>query len=1251
MKLTKKILIILLLALPVMAIAGYLFKTLDAKDGLTSSQINCIIKDSRGFMWMGTPAGLYRYDGYAFRHFQSDSQDGASLPNSYIYSIQELSKGVLWIKTPAGYCVYNPQTESFERDMNQTYKQMGIDNTPSIVYIDSHQNIWANIPKKKVVCFNTQQQLLSEYPFSDDSNSLPQGNVCSISECKDGAIIVYDDGRLVCLAAQHQQYIVWQNQEIAQKKLRKSTSLNAFADQMDNIWLYGQGTLFVLNKKTQTWDTAIGNQLNLTSVNVDHSVNSMAGDRKGNIWIGTNRNGLIKVNVNTHAMEEIPSASMSNMRILAMSPDTKAPRIANGIQSVYVDDTDLLWVGTAKSGVAYWGENIYKFLSSPIGDVTAIAQDSTGNLIYGTSDNGIIDYEGPLASLCVTSMAITPDGSLWVGSKQNGLTRIQNGTAKIYSNNTEDGKLIDNHINALCTDGNGNLWIATDEGLQNYNPRMNTFASYTKTRNNLQTNTITTLCFGKDNNLLIGTSEGLSIMNLSNAEIIHLTGNRTNMKRFTNSFITQVYQDSRKLLWIGTREGLNVLNLENDELDYITERQELCNNNICGISEDLHHNMWITTSNGVCRIVVDYHEGKLNYGLYNYNQNDGLQGNEFNLGSIITKKDGHIVMGGIYGTSRIRPKSDDEKAALPKVILTQLFVGEEEIHTGVVYHNRVILPQALNESPSIRLKHDENTFTIKFAAGNYNQSERLQFHYRLVGYNDTYVPGNAMRHCVTFNDLSSGTYELHVKASSAESNVQSSEETILTIEIEPAWYWQWWMKATYILILFIIFYLWKKGFDQIKILWNKKKAIIGDLIRQREEIKATGDDLRQPMARMTSIIMNLAEKEGTLEEREQLNNLHSQMLQIITRVSDMQAMLEHPEELAKKNVHKHFELDSHGELNLPDVINEELTYEIRPHKNESPVSGFKVFFIDDNEEFTNFINSRLRYIYEFRTFSNIHKASAEIETTQPDLVICKQDMADMTGSDLCNKIKMDLRLYKIKFVLMTEGKLSSKEMMAQNITMSADDYLAKPFNLQDAVMHFNKLLGIGTMEMASTLIEGAETRMLEDRNSSMTTASETIDYGAFNPTLLNEDDEEIKSVSIVLKNNSQENQKEDNDSEMFVDSRSMSDVMDQRFIASIEQYVQQNMSRGQINLEEMATAMGMAMRPFFQKTRDLTGKTPSEIVRDLKLKNACILLKRTNINMNELATNVGFATGDYFIKIFKERFGILPTEYRQRYRK
>ena len=1243
---TKRFFIILLLTLPAinMAASSFLFKTLDAKDGLTSSQINAILKDSRGFMWMGTPAGLYRYDGYSFKHFQSDSQDGSSLPNSYIYDIQEERNGTLWIQTPAGYCIYNPQTESFERDMNQNYKRMGIDDMPSIVYIDSHLNIWAYIPKKKVVCFNTQQQINVDFLMADDSNSIPTGDICSIGECKDGAIMVYSDGRIICLDALHQQFIVWKNEEIYKKKLRSSTSLKVFADQMDNIWLYGQGTLFVLDKKKNVWNTTIGDQLELTGNNVDNTVNDIAADRKGNIWVATNRKGLIKVNVNSHAMESAQPTAMNSYGAIT--------RHSNNIQSVYIDNTDLLWVGTAKSGVAYWGENIYKFLSETIGDVTAMVQDSTGRVWYGTSDEGVVGYVGRLASFGVTSMAATMDGSIWVGSAQNGLTRIKDGNTMFYSTTSEGNKLIDNHINAMCADGSGNLWIATDGGLQNYNPRMNTFASYTKAKNNLQTNSITSLSYGRDNELLIGTSEGLTIMNLSTTETRHLIGNSTNMKRFTNSFITQVYQDSRKLLWIGTREGLNVLNLENDELDYITEREGLCNNNICGITEDKHSNIWITTSNGVSRIVVDHHGGKLNYGLYNYDQNDGLQGNEFNLGSILKQKDGNIIMGGINGVSRLRPKTDKEKESLPKVILTQLYIGEEEVHTGVIFHGRVILPQALNESQSIYLEHNENTFTIKFAAGNYNQNERLQFHYMLKGLNDTYVPGDALRHSVTFTDLASGTYELYVKASSPENSAQPSQESVLVITIAPAWWWKWYMQLLYVVIIAVVLYLWKMGFDQIKVLWTKKKVVITELMRQRDEIKAASDELRQPMSRMTSIIMDLSEKNGTLEEREQLNNLHSQMLQIITRVSDMQSFLEHPEDVAKENVRKHFEMNSHGEINLPQAVHDELSYEIRPQQSNSPMAGFKVYFIDDNQDFANFVFSRLRNVYDFYVFNSTTKASAEIETGLPNLVVCKQDMPNMTGSELCNKLKTDSKLYKIKFILMTENKLSSKDMMSQNITMSADDYMSKPFNIHDALIRFNKALGIKA-EIADNLIEGAETRMLEGRNSSMTTATESMTYGDYKVGRQDEDDEEIRLVSTHLKNHEQEKEHTytEADDEMHDDSYSMMDVMDRRLIQSIEQYVQHNMNRGQFNLEEMASAMGMGMRPLFQKVRDLTGKTPSELVRDLRLKHACILLKRTNINMNELATNIGYASANHFISTFRERFGITPTEYRLKYRK
>ena len=1262
MKILKKALLLLMLLLPLKAAAVYLFKTLDARDGLTSSQVNCIHKDTRGFIWFGTPAGLYRYDGYVFKHFQCDSQDGSSLPDSYIYSIQEALDGTLWIETPAGYCIYHPQSETFERDMRQAFSRQGISEVPKVIYFDRHHNMWGYIPKRGVVCFNMQQQLLYEFSYSNDNNGIPQGNICSIGECKDGAIIVYDNGRLVCCDVMHQQHIEWQNSDIAQRGLRHTPTLRVFADQIDNIWLYGQGTLFRFNKKAHEWNTAIGNELGLTGVGVDFGVNGMAGDRSGNIWVATNRHGLMRLNVNSLAMEE---AQLSTMNTASRVQNAKS------IQSVYVDDTDLLWVGTAKSGVAYWGQNIYKFAAEVNGDITAMAQDESGRMTYGTSDDGIIGYSGQLASMKVTSMCRTPDGSLWVGSKQNGLTRIKDGVATIYTATDSDKKtIIDDHINALATDKTGNLWIATDGGLQVYNNRMGTFSNYTRENGKMKVNNITSLYYCKDHKMLIGTSEGLTIMQISTSETKHLTGNTTNIKKFTNNYITQVFEDHNGLFWIGTREGLNILNPETDALDHLTEKQGLCNNNICGIAEDKSGNIWVTTSNGATRIVTErsHEDGVYNYdyGLYNYFQNDGLLSNELNLGAIMTMADGNVIMGGLYGTNWVRPRTADEAESLPRVMLTQLLVGEEEILIGHEYEGNVILPQTLNESSRITLNNDQNTFTIKFAAGNYNQSERLQFKYFMEGLDDDWRNGDALKHGVTFTNLkpgwlSSGKYTLHVKAISAEGAV-SKQERVIEIIISLPWYRQWWMLLFYAVSAIIGLYLWKVGIDQIRNIWKKKKALLTELSVQREEIKAASDELRQPMARMTSIIMNLAERETTLEEREQLNSLHSQMLQIITRVSDMQMALEHPEEKARQNVNKHFELNSRGEMNLPDTVSDELTSEIRSKYRESPTSKFRVVFIDDNDDFINFIDQRLRYVYDFHAYNDIVAAAADAEVTLPDLIVCKQDMHPMTGSDLCNRIKTNRTLGKTKFVLMTEGKLSAKDMQDQNITMSADDYLAKPFNLQEAAMRFNKLMGLGAYEMTSNLIEGAETRLLEGRNSSMTTATETMDYGDFRPDeAADEPDEEMQAVEVPIirgqeARSGQRGQEGQSGQDATTDADgfgeySMTDAMDRQLISSIEQYVQQNMSRGQINLEEMAHTMGMGMRPFFQKIRDITGKTPAEVVRDMRLKNACILLKRTNINMSELATNVGFATGEHFISVFKEKFGISPSEYRQKYRK
>ena len=903
--------------------------------------------------------------------------------------------------------------------------------------------------------------------------------------------------------------------------------------------------------------------------------------------------------------------------------------------------------------MAYYGNNIYKFSSLLNGDITAIAQTNDSTIWYGTGAHGVIGYDGPLASSKVSCMATTTDGSLWVGSKQNGLTRIKNGVSSFFSASRDSSRtLIDDHINALCGDKSGNLWIATNGGLQVYNPKMDSFSSYTRENGMLNTNTITALYYGKNNNMLIGTAEGMVILNLSTREKTVLTGNTTNLSTFTNNYITQIFEDSRGLLWIGTREGVNILNRENDELSYLTEKDGLCNNSICGIAEDKRHNIWISTSNGISRAVIqrNYEDGTFNYGLYNYSVYDGLQSNEFNMGAILTRSDGVVLFGGLYGVNWVRQGSKDEQESLPRVMLTQLFIGEREILTGHEYDGRIILTSALNEISRIELSNNQNSLTIKFAAGNYNQGERLQFMYWMEGLDNDWRNGDALLHGVHFQNLSSGQYTLHVKAISADGAVSNQERT-LEITIDRPWWLSWWMLTLYVIVAIIIVAFWRYGLKKLKKVWRSKGTVIDELRRQRDEIKSASDDLRQPMARMTTIIGNLAMKEETMEGQEQLNSLHFQLLQIITRISEMQSTLENPEKKAESTAKDKMELNDKGEVALISAAAKELTAEIKPLKFDTQNKKFSVVLIDSNRDFLNFMNAHLRDVYDFHVYDNIKDALPDIEMLDADLVICKQDMDYMTGSELCNQFKQNPQRSKTKFVLLTDGVLSQQDMVDQNITLGADDYLAKPFNVQEAVLRFNKLMGLGPVEMEMNTIEGRETRMLEGRNASMTTASMTYANEGISSKV---EQDTTETVAEEPQKQAEEQVPENKGRELMVQyygdntigDYSMSNAMDQQLMRNIEQFVLQNMSRGQISLEEMATAMGMGRVPFYHKVRAITTKTPAEIVRELRLKHACTLLLSTNINMSELAINVGFKTAENFATIFKDKFGMTPLEYR-----
>ena len=314
--------------------------------------------------------------------------------------------------------------------------------------------------------------------------------------------------------------------------------------------------------------------------------------------------------------------------------------------------------------------------------------------------------------------------------------------------------------------------------------------------------------------------------------------------------------------------------------------------------------------------------------------------------------------------------------------------------------------------------------------------------------------------------------------------------------------------------------------------------------------------------------------------------------------------------------------------------------------------------MDDNKDFLNFITAHLGQIYNIHTYDDTILAYTDLEVLKPNIVVCKEIMPKITGSELCNKIKTNKRTHDIKFVLMTNGVLSAAEMNERNITVSADDYLAKPFNMQEAAMRFNRLLGLQMTIDMSGVIEGQETRRLEGYNASMTTA--TVNYD----DMAGEMEGQIKTLPEGIKPEEKPEDKPEEEeknlpkapgSEYYegrtIGDYSMNNAMDEQLMRNVEQYVLQNMSRGQINLEEMSSAMGMGRVPFFHRIKAITQKTPAELVRDLSLRHACTLLERTDINLSELAINVGFITAENFINIFKDKFGMSPLEYRLIHRK
>ncbi len=271
-----------------------------------------------------------------------------------------------------------------------------------------------------------------------------------------------------------------------------------------------------------------------------------------------------------------------------------------------------------------------------------------------------------------------------------------------------------------------------------------------------------------------------------------------------------------------------------------------------------------------------------------------------------------------------------------------------------------------------------------------------------------------------------------------------------------------------------------------------------------------------------------------------------------------------------------------AEMDLVDVYTE---IEQQPKKAEKAITNELplILVVEDNQELRKHISSHLRTDYEIIEANNGLDGLNKARELLPDLIISDIMMPEMDGNELCDRIKKDSLTNYIPIILLTAR--ASEESKIRGLQTGADDYLTKPFNIGELAIRIKNMI-----------------------------TSRQIIRDKFKKEFLLEP------------------------SEILVDS------IDDAFVKQVHDIIEKEMNNPDFTTDVLQKKLAMSRRQFFRKIEALTGQTPGQFIRVMRLKRARQLIEQKAGTISQIAFEVGFNNLSYFSKCFRTQFGKLPSE-------
>jgi len=825
-------------------------------EGLMHNSIDPIFQDSRGYMWLGTVNGLYKYGGSKYKIYNNELGNQYSIIGNRITAIIEDSEGVLWIGTSSGLCRYNRDTDTFSRELTnaQSNSSFIFKHNVNAIFEDDSKTLWVGT-SDGLHRLDRSSNGFTLSVYRADSNGVGLSNNYVTQILQD------DLGLLIGTRKGLNRIPFKDGSELEIKKILHNDLVDLFVSSMiidfnSTVWIgtntglhkivYSSGNNFEVSKNVLA---TIDNSLSSVSIN------SLLRYDKSNIWVGTKKLGLLNLNLVNN------KATFFQHDIV----DAQSLR-SNEINVISKDNSGLIWIGTARGGVSKLDmqrnriEHIKNHVIDPLSlsgnVVNSIYEDSQKNIWIGTFGNGLNVFTDQQKDNRVTRIdsrlvgsdnvhAICEDnyGNIWLGTMSNGITQIKFFNGKIvkaarFTKENTNSILESNKLHLMYKDVRGDIWIGGDSnlGLLRLKPNkefgeLPLISQYKRIQgntNSLTENHVSAIYEDSQGILWVGTRNNglvkiLRDVNNNPIDYIRIRGRENNPSGLNNNQIFAIHEDTDSNLWIATfGGGLNKIPREQKnkrfpEIIKFKKEQGLPSNEIYGILEGNNNDLWISTNNGISN--YDKTEDKFS----NLGTSDGLQALNFRKNAFFKAKDGTMYFGGINGFNKFNPDGFQKNTTPPKIEIVGFKVFNKDVEINEEILGKAILEKEISETDFIVLKNSHNSFSFEFSAMHFSSPQQNQYKYMLEGFNEDWIEKDYDRRFANFSNLDPGDYVFKVMASN---NYGFWNETPkeLRIKILPPFWKAWWAYLMY--VIFFVFLMWLfRRYILISVDYNNKLKI------------------------------------------------------------------------------------------------------------------------------------------------------------------------------------------------------------------------------------------------------------------------------------------------------------------------------------------------------------------------------------------------------------------------------------------